>query len=222
MADIDSDVEPDPARVRAQDAVRSLRREIAALDQRALDLILTGARSHYAWKDIPVTDEQIQRLYGIVKMGATSMNSCPARFTFVRSAEGKERLAKAMKPKNVPKMMGAPLTVIVAYDTDFWKQLPKLFPHEDRRPLFENNPAYTEDTAYRNSTLQGGYLMIAARAIGLDVGAMSGFSNEIVDQEFFAGTSLKSNFLCNIGYADESALFPRLPRFDFDEVCDFA
>lgn len=125
-----------------------------------------------------------------------------------------------MKPKNVPKMMGAPLTVIVAYDTDFWKKLPKLFPHEDRRPLFENDAAYTEDTAYRNSTLQGGCMMIAARAIGLDVGAMSGFSNEIVDQEFFAGTTLKSNFLCNIGYADESALFPRLPRFEFDEVCD--
>lgn len=220
MSDIESNVEPDRARFEAQEEVRALRREIKALDKRAIDLILTEARSHYAWKDTPVTDDQIQRLYAIVKMAATSMNSCPARFTFVRSKEGKGRLAKAMKPKNVPKMMGAPLTVIVAYDTDFWKKLPKLFPHEDRRPLFENNAAYAEDTAYRNSTLQGGCMMIAARAIGLDVGAMSGFSNEIVDQEFFAGTTLKSNFLCNIGYADESALFPRLPRFEFDEVCD--
>ena len=221
MTEIES-ADPDRARLDAQEAVRTVRREIGELDQRSIDLILTNARSHYAWKDRPVTDEQIQRLYAIAKMGATSMNSCPARFTFVRSPAGKERLAKALKPKNVPKMLGAPLTVIVAYDTDFWKQLPKLFPHEDRRPLFENKAAYTEDTAYRNSTLQGGYLMIAARAIGLDVGAMSGFSNEVVDEEFFGGTTLKSNFLCNIGYADESALFPRLPRFDFDEVCDFA
>lgn len=219
MVEIDGNADPDGARQDAQEEVRALRREIAALDERSIGLILTAARSHYAWKDIPVSDEQIQRLYAIVKMGATSMNSCPARFTFVRSSEGKQRLAKALKPKNMPKMLGAPLTVIVAYDIDFWKKLPKLFPHEDRRPLFENNAAYTEDTAYRNSTLQGGYLMIAARAIGLDVGAMSGFSNEIVDQEFFAGTTLKSNFLCNIGYADETALFQRLPRPTFDESC---
>ena len=222
MAQTEGIADPDRARLVAQEEVRALREDIRELDQRSIDLILMRARSHYAWKDIPVSDEQIERIYAIVKMGATSMNSCPARFTFVRSPEGKERLAKALKPKNMPKMLGAPLTVIVAYDTDFWKQLPKLFPHEDRRPLFENNPAYSEDTAYRNSTLQGGYLMMAARAIGLDVGAMSGFSNEIVDEAFFAGTTLKSNFLCNIGYADESALFPRLPRFEFDEVCDFA
>lgn len=222
MAQTESIADPDQARLDAQEDIRALREEIRELDQRSIDLILTRARSHYAWKENPVSDEQIERMYAIVKMGATSMNSCPARFTFVRSAEGKQRLAKALKPKNMPKMLGAPLTVIVAYDTDFWKQLPKLFPHEDRRSLFENNPAYTEDTAYRNSTLQGGYLMMAARAIGLDVGAMSGFSNEIVDAVFFAGTTLKSNFLCNIGYADESALFPRLPRFEFDEVCDFA
>ena len=123
---------------------------------------------------------------------------------------------------NVPKLMGAPLTVIVAYDVEFWRELPKLFPHEDRRGHFSDKPAFAEETAFRNSTLQGGYLMIAARAIGLDVGAMSGFSNQVVDEEFFDGTTLKSNFLCNIGYADESALFQRLPRFAFDEVCEFA
>ncbi|MEM8748849.1 MAG: malonic semialdehyde reductase [Pseudomonadota bacterium] len=206
----------------AQDDVRALRAEISALDQASIDLILTRARSHYAWKDTPVTDAQIQRMYDIVKMGSTSMNGCPARFVFVRSDEGRQRLAKSLKPANVPKVMGAPLTVIVAYDLDFWKELPKLFPHDDRRPLFEGKPDYIEDTAYRNSTLQGGYLMIAARAIGLDVGAMSGFSNAIVDEEFFKGTTLKSNFLCNIGVADETALFQRLPRFDFDEVCSFA
>lgn len=206
----------------AQADIRALRSAMGALDQTSIDLILTRARSHYAWKDAPVSDAQIERLYEITKMGATSMNSSPARFVFVRSEEGKARLAKSLKPKNVPKMLSAPLTVIIAYDLDFWKELPKLFPHEDRRPLFEGKPDYSEDTAYRNSTLQGAYLMIAARAIGLDVGAMSGFSNEIVDQEFFAGTRLKSNFLCNIGIADETALFQRLPRFDFSDVCQLA
>ncbi|MEM7302794.1 MAG: malonic semialdehyde reductase [Pseudomonadota bacterium] len=195
---------------------------MAALDPLAIELILTRARSHYAWKDLPVTDQQIRRMYDIVKMGSTSMNGCPARFVFVQSKEGKEKLAKSVKPANLPKLMGAPLTVIVAYDTAFWEALPKLFPHEDRRGHFRDKPEYTEETAFRNSTLQGGYLMIAARAIGLDVGAMSGFTNSIVDEAFFAGTTLKSNFLCNIGYADETALFQRLPRLDFDEACSFA
>lgn len=212
----------DEQRSAAQQDIRDLRDEISALDRHSIDLILTRARSHYAWKDTPVTDEQIQRMYDIVKMGSTSMNGCPARFVFVRSEKGRERLAKSLKPANVPKVMGAPLTVIVAYDLDFWKELPRLFPHEDRRHLYDGKPDYILDTAYRNSTLQGGYLMTAARAIGLDVGAMSGFSNKIVDEEFFAGTSLRSNFLCNIGVADESALFQRLPRFDFDEVCSHA
>jgi len=116
-------------------------------------------------------------------------------------------------------MMEAPVTAIIAYDLDFWKELPFLFPHEDRRPLFENKPEYVADTAYRNGTLQGAYFMIAARAVGLDVGAMSGFSNKIVDEEFFAGTTLKSNFLCNLGYADETGLFQKLPRFPFEKVC---
>jgi len=217
-------IEPDldTLRCEAQEEVRSLRDEIGHLDQASLDLILTGARSHYAWQNRSVSDEQIQRMYDIVKMGSTSMNGCPARFVFVKSNEGKKRLAPALKPPNVPKMMGAPLTVIVAYDAEFWRELLKLFPHEDRRGHFDGKPEFSEETAFRNSTLQGGYLMIAARAIGLDVGAMSGFSNGMVDKEFFAGTSVKSNFLCNIGYADETALFQRLPRFEFDEVCEFA
>jgi len=217
-------LEPDleSLRANAQQDIRDLRSQIAHLDQPSIDLILERARSHYAWQDRPVTDEQIDRMYDIVKMGSTSMNSCPARFVFVRSEDGKKRLAKSVKPTNLAKLMGAPLNVIVAYDVEFWRELLKLFPHEDRRGHFRDKPEYSEETAFRNSTLQGGYLMTAARAIGLDVGAMSGFSNAAVDEEFFAGTTLKSNFLCNIGYADETALFQRLPRFAFDEVCEFA
>jgi 3-hydroxypropanoate dehydrogenase len=205
----------------ARSEVRNLRHRITELGQDSLGLILTEARSHYAWTDRPVSNDQIRKIYDIVKTGATSMNSCPARFVFVQSTEGKDKLAKALKPANIPKVMGAPLTAIVAYDLDFWKELPRLFPHEDRRGHFSDKPAFAQDTAYRNSTLQGGYLMTAARAIGLDIGPLSGFSNEIVDSEFFAGTQLRSNFLCNIGYADESALFQKLPRFDFEDVCSF-
>lgn len=204
----------------AQKDARALKSKITKLDDASIELILSGARSHYAWTDKPIGDEVIGQLYDIVKMGSTSMNGCPARFIFVKTPEGKERVAKSLKPANVPKMMGAPLTVIVAYDTEFWQELPKLFPHEDRRHLFKDKAEYSEETAFRNSTLQGGYLMIAARALGLDIGAMSGFSNKIIDEEFFSGTTVKSNFLCNIGYADETALFQRLPRFDFDDVCE--
>jgi 3-hydroxypropanoate dehydrogenase len=189
------------------------------LSDDAIDLILREARSHYAWTDRPIPDALLQELYDITISGPTSMNTLPARFVFVKSAEGKARLAKSLKPQNVPKMMGAPITVIVAYDQEFWKELPFLFPHDDRRHLFEGKPEHSAETAFRNGTLQGAYLMIAARALGLDVGAMSGFSNQIVDDEFFKGTSLKSNFLCNIGYADETALFQKLPRFSFDQAC---
>lgn len=204
----------------AQAAVRDLRARKAQLDDDAIDLILRDARSHYAWTDKPVTDAQLRTLYEITINGPTSMNTCPARFKFVRSPEAKARLAKSMKPLNVPKMMGAPVTAIVAWDPDYWKRLDFLFPHDDRKPLFEGKPDYAHDTAYRNSTLQGAYLMIAARAMGLDVGAMSGFSNAAVDAEFFAENGWKSNFLCNIGYADESALFQKLPRFSYDEICE--
>ena len=217
-----TDDELEKLRSNAQNQVRWLRDNITALDQSSIDLILSGARSHYAWTNKPVSEEKIRQIFDIIKMGSTSMNSNPARFVHVRSRKGKERLAKSLKPANVTKMMDAPVTTIIAYDLKFWEKLPRLFPHEDRRKLFEGKDAYIEETAFRNSTLQGAYFMITARAVGLDIGPMSGFSNEIVDEEFFAGTSLKSNFLCNLGYADESALFQRLPRFDFDEVCEFA
>ncbi len=209
------------ARLQAQQSIRALRNKKPSLDNDSIDVILRGARSHYAWTDKPVSNELLHTIYEITAAGATSMNTCPARFVFVTSAQGKERLAKSLKPKNVEKMMSAPVTAIIAYDRDFWHQLPYLFPHEDRRSFFEGKQDYCEDTAYRNSTLQGAYFMIAARALGLDVGALSGFSNDIVDEEFFADKNWRSNFLCNLGYADESALFQKLPRFSFEQVCSF-
>ena len=206
----------------AQEDVRALRSRIEQLDADSLDLILTNARSHYAWTDKPVSDDLLRKLFDITISGPTSMNTCPARFVFVKTPEGKERLAKSLKPANVSKMMSAPVTAIIAHDLEFWTELPFLFPHEDRRHFFKGKAAHCEATAFRNGTLQGGYFMIAARALGLDVGAMSGFSNEAVDAEFFAGTTLRSNFLCNLGYADESALFQKLPRFVFEQVCSYA
>ena len=214
--------ELDALRAKAQQDHRDLRKRIQRLDGDSIDLILRDARSHYAWTDRPVPETLLKEIYDITINGATSMNTLPARFVFVRSPEGKERLAKSLKAKNVDKMMGAPVTAIIAWDTDYWKELPFLFPHEDRRHLFDGKPEYAADTGFRNGTLQGAYFMIAARAVGLDVGAMSGFSNKVVDEEFFSGTTLKSNFLCNIGYADEAALFQKLPRFAFDQICSFA
>jgi len=217
-ADID-DAGPEAARAGAQQAVRDLRGRVRRLGDDGLDLILRDARSHYAWADEPISEAEIRALYDVVKMGPTSMNGCPARFVFVTSKEAKERLAPCVNAGNVDKMMTAPLTVIVAYDVEFWRELPKLHPHDDRRGVFADDPAKAETAAFRNGTLQGAYLIIAARAMGYDVGAMSGFSNAKVDAEFFDGTSLRSNFLCNIGYADEGALFQRLPRFTFEEAC---
>lgn len=209
----------DALRAEAQEAVRALRSRKTRLDDDSIDLILRDARSHYAWTDKPVSEEILRTLYDITINGPTSMNTCPARFIFVQSEEGKDRLAKSLKAKNIDKMRAAPVSAIIAWDPKYWERLDFLFPHEDRKPMFAGNDAYAEDTAYRNSTLQGAYFMIAARALGLDVGAMSGFSNAIVDEEFFAENGWKSNFLCNLGYADETALFQKLPRFAFEDIC---
>ena len=213
---------PDTTRDTAQLAVRALRERCPSLTADAIDVILGDARSHYAWTDKPVPKALLEQIYAITAAGPTSMNCCPARFVYVTSDAGKDRLAKALKDKNIDKMRTAPVTVIIAHDLDFWTELPFLFPHEDRRPMFEGKAEHCAMTALRNGTLQGAYFMIAARALGMDVGAMSGFSNAAVDAEFFAGTTLKSNFLINLGYADETALFGKLPRFGFDDVCSFA
>ena len=211
---------PDIRRAEAQKAVRALRDRVDRLDDDAIDLILRDARSHYAWTDKPVSETLLREIYEITIAGPTSMNTCPARFIFIQSDAAKDRLAKSLKAKNIDKMRQAPVTAIVAWDPLYWQRLDFLFPHEDRKPLFDGREKYAHDTAFRNSTLQGGYMMIAARALGLDVGAMSGFSNEIVDEEFFSENGWKSNFLINMGYADETALFQKLPRFDFDDICE--
>ncbi len=163
------------ARVQAQNAVRSLRVCKSVLDDDSIDVILRDARSHYAWTDREVAPSLLETIYEITARGPTSMNCCPARFIFVTSLEGKKRLAKSLKEKNIDKMMAAPVTAIIAHDMEFWRKLTYLFPHEDRRPLFEGKREYCEETAFRNGTLQGAYFMIATRAVGLDVGAMSGF-----------------------------------------------
>lgn len=215
-----SDATADP-RLAAQDEIRAIRAKISELDEDSIALMLTKARSHYAWTDRPVSEAQLRRIYEITKMGATSMNSSPARFIFVTSPEGKKQLEPALKPKNVPKVLGAPVTVIIANDLSFWERLDYLFPHEDRKPMFRGKEAYTRDTAYRNATLQGAYMMMAARAVGLDCGPISGFDNKVVDETILKDTTLESNFLLNLGYADETAVFPKLPRLPFEEACSF-
>ena len=212
----------DPAdenRAEAWAAIRDIRSRIERLDQDSLGLILSEARSHYAWTDRPVTDDDIRGLYETFKFGPTSANGNHARFLFVRSAAAKEKLAACVNPGNVEKVRSAPVTAIIAHDIEFWRHLPRLHPHKDMSASFAADPQKAETAAFRNGTLQGAYLMIAARALGFDVGAMSGFSNTKVDEAFLDGMTFRSNFLCNIGYADETALFQRLPRFDFDEIC---
>ncbi len=190
------------------------------IDQKALEAIFLSARTHNAWQDKLVTDETLRRLVDIVKMGPTSANCLPARFRFVKSPAAKERLLKHVSSGNREKTKAAPVTVIVAHDLEFYNHLPKLFPHADAKSWFTGNDAMIQETAFRNGTLQGGYLIIAARALGLDTGPMSGFDKDGVDREFFAGTPIKSNFLCNLGYGDPAGLFERLPRFEFDEMAE--
>ncbi len=190
------------------------------LDDAALDALFREARTHNQWRDEPVSDDTLIALHGVLKFGPTSANSSPARFLFLRTPEARERLAPALSAGNLAKTMAAPVTVIVAYDPRFYDHLPTLFPHNpDARSWFTGNDALAAATAFRNGTLQGAYLMLAARALGLDVGAMSGFDNDKVDAEFLAADGWRSNFLCNLGYGDPAGLFPRSPRFDFADAC---
>ena len=189
------------------------------LDDKSLDLLFRTARTQNGWLPKPVTDAQIRAIYDIVKMGPTSANSQPARFVFIRTQEGKEKLRPALSEGNTAKTMEAPVTALVAYDTQFYENLPRQFPHnQDAINWFKGTPA-AAPTAVRNGTLQGAYLIIAARALGLDIGAMSGFDNALVDKTFFPDGRFKSNFLCNIGYGDPTKIFARSPRLDFDDAC---
>jgi 3-hydroxypropanoate dehydrogenase len=193
------------------------------IDTAGFDLLFREARTHNKWKPDPVSDETLRELYDLAKWGPTSANSSPARFVFVRSKEGKEKLAPALSSGNLEKTMSAPVTVIVAYDPKFHEKLPQLFPHNpDAASWFTSNDSLAATTAFRNGTLQGAYLMIAARALGLDTGAMSGFDNAKVDAAFFAHNGWRSNFLVNIGYGDPAGLFNRSPRLTFDEAAQFA
>jgi 3-hydroxypropanoate dehydrogenase len=204
------------------------------LNETCFDALFVKARTYSYFLDRAVTDETLRRLYDLLKWGPTSVNGCPGRFVFVRTPESKSRLLPALSPGNVEKTKSAPVTVIVGHDTRFYNRLDKLWPHGGEiRTRFAACPATTEETAFRNGTLQGAYLILAARALGLDCGPMSGFDNAAVDreffgaaadpastdQEFFVESTVKSNFLCNLGYGDPSRLHPRNPRLDFEEAC---
>jgi 3-hydroxypropanoate dehydrogenase len=189
------------------------------LDKKALDAIFLEARTHNAWTDKPVSDETLRRLYDLMKFGPTSANCSPQRIVFARSRAAKEKLRPALSEGNLEKTMTAPVTAVLGYDTEFYELLPRLFPQKDARSWFVGKPAHIEATAFRNGTLQGGYFIVAARAVGLDCGAMSGFDNATVDAAFFPGGKVKSNFLCNLGYGDPKGVFPRNPRLTFDEAC---
>jgi 3-hydroxypropanoate dehydrogenase len=193
------------------------------IDDHALDVLFRDARTKWEYADTAVTDEQLKALYDLVKMGPTSANSSPGRFVFVRTPEGKEKLKPALSAGNLDKTMAAPVTVIVAQDPLFYHKLPELFPHADAKSWFSGNPDLAEETGFRNSTLQGAYLIIAARALGFDSGAMSGFDRAKVDRAFFAQNGWKSNFLINLGHPKPSEpAFPRLPRLDFADATLFA
>lgn len=189
------------------------------LPDSALDALFRQARTHNAWTAKPVSDVLLRALYDLFRMAPTSANCSPARVVFVRSAEGKERLKPALSAGNLAKTLAAPVTAIIGYDLDFAEKLPRLFPHDPNARNWFAKPEMAQTTAFRNSSLQGAYLILAARSLGLDCGPMSGFDNAAVDAAFFPEGRIKSNFLCNIGYGDPSGVHPRGPRLDFDEAC---
>lgn len=190
-----------------------------AISDDALDQLFRAARTQNKWQDKPVSQTLLHALYDLMRMGPTSANCSPARIVFVTTDEGKEKLKSFVSPGNAPKVMSAPVTAIIGHDLMFYEKLPTLFPHADARSWFAGNEKLIQTTAFRNGTLQGAYFMMAARAVGLDCGPMSGFDNDGVDTAFFAGTEVKSNFLCSLGHGDASGVFPRSPRLSFDEAC---
>ena len=191
------------------------------MSQDFLDKLFLRARTHYSWKNKNIDEKILQNLYDLVKNCPTSANSEPMRIVFLKSKESKERIKPHLSEGNIEKTITAPVVAIIAYDSKFYEHLSKLFPHNlGMKKVLSNPPSKAATTAFRNSTLQGGYFMIAARALGLDIGPMSGFDNAGVDKEFFSDGRFKSNFLCNLGYGDETKLLNRLPRLEFSEVCE--
>lgn len=194
--------------------------EKGTIPQEAVRQLFTEARTYPAWLPKPVDDGTLHALYDLLKWGPTSANCTPARFVFVRSPAEKEKLIACLAPGNVDKVKAAPVTAIVAWDERFYELLPRLFPAAPKmKDHFASNKTFAETSAFRNGSLQGGYFILAARAVGLDCGPMSGFDNAKVDAAFFAGTTWKSNFICNLGFGDASKLHPRGPRLDFNEAC---
>jgi 3-hydroxypropanoate dehydrogenase len=183
------------------------------------DQLFTAARSQNGYLDHAVSDDTLRQLYELMKWGPTAANSAPARLIFVRSAQARARLMACVSPGNVEKVRQAPVTAIVGMDLEFHHHLPRLFPHADARAWFEGQPAAIEASAFRNSSLQGAYLIIAARALGLDCGPMGGFDAARLDAAFWVGTAVKTNFICTLGKGDPSKLFERLPRLSFEEAC---
>ncbi|GGC85326.1 malonic semialdehyde reductase [Undibacterium terreum] len=193
---------------------------LKTLTEDGLDLLFRRARSHNGWLERPVGDDLLAQVYDLMKMGPTSVNSSPARFVFLRSEEAKRRLRPAISAGNIDKVMSAPVVAIIAYDLGFHDSLPQLFPHNPGiASLFVANPDLAESTAFRNGSLQGAYFMLAARALGLDCGPISGFDGAAVNREFFPDGKLKVNFLCNVGFGDYGKIFPRSPRLSFEQAC---
>ncbi len=190
------------------------------LNDAGMDLLFREARTHNAWTDKPVSEVTLRAMYDLMRNGPTSANGSPARLLFLTTEAAKARLKPALSEGNMAKTLAAPVTVIVAHDLKFYEQMPKLFPHEPDAKNWFKAPEVAQVTAFRNGTLQGAYLMIAARAVGLDCGPMSGFDNAVLDQEFFPDGQVKSNFLCNLGHGDPAGLFPRSPRLEFEEACE--
>jgi 3-hydroxypropanoate dehydrogenase len=206
----------------ARTRIAELRQKIGKLGSNEFDLLFRVARTHNAWTDKPVPEALLRELVDIMQLGPTSQNCQPARIVFVRSPDLRAKLAELASPTNNPKIKAAPVTAIVGYDTHFYENLKRTFPHRpETADNYRNNAALAEATAFRNGSIQGGYFIIAARALGLDTGPMSGFNNAKVDELFFAGTAVKSNFLCNLGYGDEKAVLGKLPRLGFEEIVRF-
>lgn len=189
------------------------------LNDQALDTLFRNARTHNGWIDRPVSDEQLQQIYELMKWGPTSANCSPARIVFVKTPNAKKKLLACMDAGNIAKTQSAPVTAIIGMDMEFYEKLPQLFPHTDARSWFAGNAQKIDTTALRNSSLQGGYFILAARALGLDCAPMSGFNSDAINAAFFAGTPVKANFVCCLGYGDTSKLHARGPRLTFDEAC---